>query len=618
MSDRKTVELLAPARDLACGIAAVDCGADAVYIGGPSFGARVNAGNSVEDLAQLCRYAHRFGVKIHVTVNTILDDREIREAQTLITRLYEIGVDALIVQDLGLLELDLPPLELHASTQQNNATPAKARFLDEAGFSQIVLARELSIGQIREISSAVKNARLEFFVHGALCAGISGRCYLSQCVTGRSANRGECAQLCRVPQTLRTASGEILAKDQFLLSMRDLNNTDNLEELMDAGIQSFKIEGRLKDEVYVRNITSWYRQKIDEILERRSDRYVRSSHGHSVYTYVPDVSKSFNRGYTEYNLHEKKECYANFKSPKSVGTEVAQVVRNSGRQIQVKPLHGQILHNGDKCNYFNTRQELDGFRVSSVKGQTLEIFQPVSELKPGMILYRNKDAEFERKILENGSAVRRLRIDFTYTETPDRIILEAVDETGDRSQSVMILENPEPSKNFEKMEQNLRSKLAKLGESIFECGQLTLDLDYHWFIPVSRLNELRHDAMEAILSLKDQRRTVSDKKINLAVQLPEEERNLGFQANIYNELARKYYFEHGELDITDAYEKIKQPGAPVLYSKHCLQYCFGMCRKRNLKRRPEKLELVIGNHCFRLDFDCERCMMILRDREIDK
>ena len=396
--------------------------------------------------------------------------------------------------------------------------------------------------------------------------------------------------------------------------MRDLNNTDNLEELMDAGIQSFKIEGRLKDEVYVRNITSWYRQKIDEILERRSDRYVRSSHGHSVYTYVPDVSKSFNRGYTEYNLHEKKECYANFKSPKSVGTEVAQVVRNSGRQILVKPLHGQILHNGDKCNYFNTRQELDGFRVSSVKGQTLEIFQPVSELKPGMILYRNKDAEFERKILENGSAVRRLRIDFTYTETPDRIILEAVDETGDRSQSVMILENPEPSKNFEKMEQNLRSKLAKLGESIFECGQLTLDLDYHWFIPVSRLNELRHDAMEAILSLKDQRRTVSDKKINLAVQLPEEERNLGFQANIYNELARKYYFEHGELDITDAYEKIKQPGAPVLYSKHCL----GMCRKRNLKRRPEKLELVIGNHCFRLDFDCERCMMILRDRGIDK
>ena len=550
MSDRKTVELLAPARDLACGIAAVDCGADAVYIGGPSFGARVNAGNSVEDLAQLCRYARRFGVKIHVTVNTILDDREIREAQTLINRLYEIGVDALIVQDLGLLELDLPPLELHASTQQNNATPAKARFLDEAGFSQIVLARELSIGQIREISSAVKNARLEFFVHGALCAGISGRCYLSQCVTGRSANRGECAQLCRVPQTLRTASGEILAKDQFLLSMRDLNNTDNLEELMDAGIQSFKIEGRLKDEVYVRNITSWYRRKIDEILERRSDRYVRSSHGHSVYTYVPDVSKSFNRGYTEYNLHEKKECYANFKSPKSVGTEVAQVVRNSGRQILVKPLHGQILHNGDKCNYFNTRQELDGFRVSSVKGQTLEIFQPVSELKPGMILYRNKDAEFERKILENGSAVRRLRIDFTYTETPDRIILEAVDETGDRSQSVMILENPEPSKNFEKMEQNLRSKLAKLGESIFECGQLTLDLDYHWFIPVSRLNELRHDAMEAILSLKDQRRTVSDKKINLAVQLPEEERNLGFQANIYNELARKYYFEHGELDIT--------------------------------------------------------------------
>ena len=338
MSERTTIELLAPARDLSCGIAAVDCGADAVYIGGPSFGARVNAGNSLEDLEKLCRYAHRFGVKIHVTLNTILTDREIEEARSLIYKLYDIGTDALIVQDLGLLELDLPPIELHASTQQNNATPAKAEFLDRTGFSQIVLARELSINQIREIRKSVHHAKLEFFVHGALCAGVSGRCYLSQCITKRSANRGECAQLCRVPQTLQTAGGEVLARDQYLLSLRDLNNTDNLEELMDAGIQSFKIEGRLKDEGYVRNVTAWYRMHIDEILNRRSERYERSSYGTSKYTFAPDVNKSFNRGFTEYNLHEIKDQYANFKSPKFVGTPVAEILKVAGRMIKVRTM----------------------------------------------------------------------------------------------------------------------------------------------------------------------------------------------------------------------------------------------------------------------------------------
>lgn len=614
MSERTTIELLAPARDLSCGIAAVDCGADAVYIGGPSFGARVNAGNSLEDLEKLCLYAHRFGVKIHVTLNTILTDREIEEARSLIYKLYDIGTDALIVQDLGLLELDLPPIELHASTQQNNATPAKAEFLDRTGFSQIVLARELSINQIREIRKSVHHAKLEFFVHGALCAGVSGRCYLSQCITKRSANRGECAQLCRVPQTLQTAGGEVLARDQYLLSLRDLNNTDNLEELMDAGIQSFKIEGRLKDECYVRNVTAWYRMHIDEILNRRSERYVRSSYGTSKYTFAPDVNKSFNRGFTEYNLHEIKDQYANFKSPKFVGTPVAEILKVAGRMIKVRTMPGQIIHNGDKCNYFNEHQELDGFRISSVKNDTLEIFQPVRELKPGMVLYRNKDAEFERKILENGSAVRKIKIRFDYTEYEDHVTLKAVDETGDYAETDYCPENFETADNHEKLEQNLRGKLAKLGESVFTAEEINLNMKYYWFIPISRFNELRHQAVERIILQKESRRTVSQRKINTDIQLPEEERNLGFQANIYNSLARKYYFEHGELNIADAYEKEQKPNAPVLYSKHCLRYCFGMCEKRNLQRKPEKLELMIGNRKFRLDFDCNRCLMILRDQ----
>ena len=304
-----TIELLAPAKNIECARAAIASGADAVYIGGPSFGARVNAPNSLEDIKELCAYAHEFGVKIHITLNTILNDRELEAAREMAFKLYEAGADALIIQDQGLLAGPLPPLELHASTQQNNDTPEKIKYLEELGYTQAVLARELSINEIKKIHAAANNIKLEAFVHGALCVGVSGRCYLSSALTGRSANRGECAQLCRVKQSLYLADGTALAKDRYLLSMRDLNQTKNLAELIGAGIRSFKIEGRLKDESYVRNVTAWYRQAIDKVLPQFPELR-RSSYGTSILSFTPDVSKSFNRGFTEYNTHEEKENFA--------------------------------------------------------------------------------------------------------------------------------------------------------------------------------------------------------------------------------------------------------------------------------------------------------------------
>ncbi len=608
-----TVELLAPAKNLVCGTAAIDSGADAVYIGGPSFGARVNAGNSIEDISKLCSYAHRFRAKVHVALNTILSDDEITEAEKLIWKLYEAGVDALIIQDLGLLKLNLPPVELHASTQQENSTPGKAKFLEDLGFSQIVLARELSIDQIRNISAAVDNARLEFFVHGALCAGVSGRCYISQCIAGRSANRGECAQLCRVPMSLRTVSGEYLAKDRYLLSLKDLNHSANLEELLDAGIRSLKIEGRLKDEGYVRNVTAWYRSRLDEIFARRSG-YVRSSFGKTECTFVPDVTKSFNRGFTEYCLHGVRDNFANFDSPKFVGQEVAQVCECRQNTVRIKQVPGCELHNGDKCNYF-VRGELKGFRVSTAKADVLEIFQPLYDLKPGMKLYRNKDADFEREIARTGSSVRSLALWLNFTETPDGFVLSGHDETG--AEAVVELKDHalEKSTNPQAQCENIRSRLLRLGGTHYYSAGLRIICDYGWFVPVSRLNELRHELIEKLVRQSDKPVGRTFRAVGNVPALTQEDRRGGYQLNINNRLAEEFYSEHGCSAPERSYESLKRKRAVLMYCRQCLRYCFGMCEKYNHKRAAEPLELVVGSKVLRLEFDCRRCMMMVIDKD---
>lgn len=605
----RAIELLAPAKDLECGIAAIDSGADAVYIGGPSFGARVNAPNSLEDIKKLCDYAHNFKAKIHVTINTILSDQELAQARDLAFKLYDTGVDALIIQDLGLLNGPLPPLELHASTQQNNAVPGKVKFLEDAGFSQVVLARELSINEIKQIRAQTK-VKLEAFIHGALCVGISGRCYLSAAITGRSANRGECAQLCRVAQTLIDEHGNVLARDKYLLSMKDLNQSSNIEELIDAGISSFKIEGRLKDVNYVRNVTAYYRNKIDEIISTRAD-LKRSSCGHSVYSFTPDVSKSFNRGFTEYNTHEIKDNYANFDAPGFVGTRIGKLIKQQNHDLTFKLSDGLTLHNGDSLNYFRKDGSLEGFRISTVKdNNTAEIFQSLPRIEKNTAFYRSKDAAFE-KLLNGDSSKRTLKLRLTYTEKADQILLKGEDETGSCTEVAATLPEVQKANDVEKLKQNIQAKLGRLGGSIYELENIEIALSYEHFVPQSLLNQLRRELIEKLFEIKTKaRQNVPHDHMKLP-QLCNEERNLGFEANLYNLSSKDFYRTHGAVNVVDAYESQPHHDAQtVLTSKHCLRYCFDMCPLRHKRKAPD-LYLLIGGKKFELKFDCKKCYMKL-------
>lgn len=605
----KRIELLAPAKNKECGFAAIDSGADAVYIGGPSFGARVNAANTLEDIKELCDYAHLFGAKIHVTINTILDDKELEKARELTFKLYDVGVDALIIQDLGLINGPLPPLEIHASTQQDNSTPQKVQFLEKAGFSQVVLARELSVNEIKKIRENT-TVKLEAFIHGALCVGISGRCYLSAAITGRSANRGECAQLCRVAQSLYDAKGNVLAKDKYLLSLKDLNQSQNLEELIDAGISSFKIEGRLKDENYVRNVVAYYRQKIDSIIARRDD-LKRSSFGTTSTNFTPDVSKSFNRGFTEYNFHEKKDNYANFDAPGFVGQKIGKLVKQKSRDLTFSLFKNTEIHNGDSLNYYGNQGVLNGFRISTLKDpNTAEIFQEIPFIKTGTVFYRNKDAEFE-KALSGKSSFRKLKLNLNYSENDTGIVLYGKDESNTEATVEIALDDKQTAKDLDKLKANISSKLGRLGDSVYTLNELKLELSFNYFVPQSILNNLRRQLIDKLNTIKTEKRKEISHNFENAPLLPEKEQHLGFMANIYNKKALEFYENHGAQDIALAYEKEKVHGEEcVLTSKHCLRYCFNLCPKRH-KVKAQELYLVIGKAKFRLEFDCKNCYMKL-------
>ena len=606
----RLIELLAPARDLTCGLTAVDSGADAVYIGGPGFGARANAGNSLEDIKKLCDYAHLFRVKVHVTLNTILTDSELAAARDLAFRLYEAGADALIIQDYGLLAGELPPLELHASTQQDSETPAKFVFLEKQGFSQAVLPREMSLSEIRNISSRT-GIRLEAFVHGALCAGVSGRCYLSCALTGRSANRGECAQLCRVKQSLFRADGSPLARDRYLLSLKDLSHRQNLEELIDAGISSFKIEGRLKDAGYVRNVTAFYRRLLDDIFRKRPD-LGRSSCGKTVTAFEPDIEKSFNRGFTEYNLHENKDNYANFDAPGFVGARIGKLTKQNRNRLSFRTDPGIVLNNGDSLNYYDSRRELHGFRVSRMLDSvTAEIFQEIPPIPPGTVFYRNRDAAFDRLLSGDGAAVRRLELALEYRETAAGAILKASDETGFTGSAEVTLPEPAPAKDRELLEKNLRDKLGRLGDSVYELKDFRTVLEHCWFMPQSFINRLRREALQDLENKKRAARPEIARTISGDNPLPPEERELDFRANLHNRSAREFFIAHGGISPAPSYESRKpEEPVPVLVSKHCLHYCFHLCTKRD-HARPQKLYMEIGGSIFEVSTDCRRCRMIL-------
>ncbi|MGL5031377.1 MAG: peptidase U32 family protein [Aeromonas sp.] len=604
LSHNNRLELLAPAKNLAYGIEAINHGADAVYMGGPAFGARSAAGNSLEDIEALARHAHRFGAQVFVAFNTLLHDHELEQAQRLTHQIYEAGADALIVQDMGLLALDLPPIALHASTQTDNRSPEKVKFLQDVGFSQVVLARELSLTQIREISAAT-NVQLEFFIHGALCVSYSGQCNISHARTGRSANRGECAQLCRLPCSLQKPDGEVLVADSHLLSLKDMDQTDNLDALIAAGIRSFKIEGRLKGLDYVKNVTAWYRQKLDAILDRRPD-LVAASAGRCSYSFSPDPKKSFNRGSTDYFLNGRQLGIDSPRSPKYVGEPLGRVTRvtQDGIEIEGKEV---ALNNGDGLGFFKPNNELVGMRLNKVAGKQLQLSERMPGLKVGTELFRNLDTAFS-KVLEKASADRRIRVDMQLGECDEGIVLGLTDEQGICA-SVTLACDKRPADNPARAQQQAQDQLAKLGNTLFVAGNIELQWASPLFIAASQLNSLRREGIAALEAARVASYQRPERRIALREATYPQSR-LSYLGNVLNHAAEQFFREHGVDRIAPAYEANKEDREVVLMTtKHCIRYSQNLCPNEVPGLKAEPLELKMGKDTFRLRFDCHRCEM---------
>lgn len=603
MIKQRKIELLAPAKNLECGIAAIDHGADAVYIGAPKFGARAAAVNSLEDIAALVEYAHLYNARIYVTVNTILKDEELQETEKMIWALFRAGVDALIVQDMGITGLNLPPIPLHASTQMDNRTVEKVRFLADAGFRQVVLARELSLREISKIHEACPDVPLEIFVHGALCVSYSGQCYVSQACFGRSANRGECAQFCRLPFSLVDAEGRVIVKDKHLLSLKDLNQSDELEALLDAGASSFKIEGRLKDISYVKNVTAAYRRKLDAIFARRKE-YVRASSGSCRYAFNPQLDKSFSRGFTHYYLHGRTKDVFSFDTPKSLGEEMGTMKEARGNYLTVAGL--KSFNNGDGVCYIDEQGRLQGFRINRVEGNKLYP-QEMPRIKPRTVLYRNFDQEFE-KILARKSSERRIAVSVRLTDTPFGFALTLTDE-DDNSVTLSLAREKEPARTPQ--EENLKTQLAKFGNTPFEAVRIDIDFAGNWFLPASVLADFRRQAVEKLISARriNYRRELFVLKPT-AHAFPQS--TLTYLGNVMNAQAVSFYAGHGVASIAPAFERAPAEKAVLMFCKHCLRYSMGWCpvhqRERSPYREPYYLVSTDGKR-FRLEFDCKNCQM---------
>lgn len=602
------IELLAPARDAQTGREAILHGADAVYIGGPTFGARSAAGNSVDDIHQLCEFAHLYGARIYVTLNTILWDSELKEAETLVWALYQAGVDALIVQDLALLKMDLPPIALHASTQMDNCTPEKAQWLEAAGFRQIVLARETSLEQTRRISEAVK-VPLEAFVHGALCVSYSGRCYASQYCFGRSANRGKCAQFCRLAFDLVDDKGNTLVRDKHLLSLKDMNRTEALEEMMDAGVRSFKIEGRLKDVNYVKNVTAWYRRQMDEILQRRGDCYVRSSYGQSTLTFTPDVTRSFNRGFTDYFLHGRTpQAIHSFSTPKAVGPVVGHASRIERRGFMFSPLptlQHQLVA-GDGLCFIDAEGKLQGFRVNKVEGcKVMPASMP--RIPHGAELHRNQDFAFD-KTLDRPTAKRLLQTRIALREVEGGYAVDMSDESG--CHASLRFDHPHEEARTPQQEAISR-QLTKLGGTPFVATNMEISTQGERFIPASALADWRRQTCEALmrnhsLSYVHDRASQVD-ETRLKALHPSE---LKYTANVANHLAEAFYREHGTEVLEPAFELQEPKGEAVIMTcRHCIRHALGMCLKKTKDTPKELLLQLPDGRRFPLKFDCRQCEM---------
>jgi putative protease len=625
MAARRTLELLAPARDADIGIAAIDHGADAVYIGGPDFGARANAGNTVADIERLCSHAHRFGAKIFVTLNTILRDDELEPARRLAWQLYQADTDALIVQDMGLLELDLPPLQLHASTQTDIRTPEKARFLQDVGFSQMVLARELTLPQIQAIAAQVRQAKLEFFIHGALCVAYSGQCFISHAHTGRSANRGNCSQECRLPYTVTDGQGRIVAHDKHVLSLKDNNQSANLRALVDAGIRSFKIEGRYKDLGYVKNVTAHYRLLFDALIDA-DPSLQRESSGRCTFTFTPDPEQNFNRSGTDYFVHGRKDDIGAFDSPKHAGVPLGTVIGLGSDHFDIELAEGKPpLNNGDGLTWWDLQGELNGVPLNVVKaldaGQRRwrvwpnEAMSGLKDLRRHTAVYRNRDMAWDRA-LDRKSSDRRIAVDLRLDETPEGFVLTLTDEDGHLAQADLAHAH-QPSQHPERAESQLRDGLAKLGNTLFQARDIEIATSQPWFLPSGALNSLRRDGVAALEAAREtaRQRPPRARPVEPPVTFPED--TLSYLANVYNHKARDFYARHGVRVIESAYESHEVLGeASLMITKHCVRYSLSLCPKQAKgvtgvqgTVRAEPLTLRHGDDTLTLRFDCKPCEM---------
>ncbi len=640
------IELLAPAKNLDCAKAAITHGADAVYIGGPSFGARAAAGNSFDDLEQLVHMAHPYHAKVFVTLNTILTDKELREAEQQIWRYYNMGIDALIVQDMGILKLDLPPIALHASTQMDNRTPEKVIFLQNAGFQRVVLARELSLQQIQEISNQC-DVELEAFVHGALCVSYSGRCYMSYAACGRSANRGECAQFCRLPYTLVDADGNTIVRDRHLLSLKDMDRSEWLLPMIQAGVMSFKIEGRLKDVAYVKNITAYYRRRIDAVLEGHPE-YKPASIGKTILFFDPDPERTFHRDKTPYFIDGERTDMVQLATPKSTGTFVGQVQSVSYDSLVYSG--EKELHNGDGLCFVNSQGEFTGFRVNRVEGHRLFWKEPIP-IAVSDKLYRNYDIQFE-KMLDGKSAERRIELDFNLLEQENGFLLRATDEVGTTVELSIDAEKVLADKADQSF-QNIKNQLSKLGNTCYQAGNIEIKTAQAYFFPSSLIANWRRQIIAMLMntqyvveklgrdSLQEKFR-VSQCDVETchgaSLQNNPQMQNLIEAINVLNAKAREFYQERGFWQIEDAYEKFETPhpvetrqdaslqDEPVLLMtcKYCIRHALGACPKESKGNKKsgghvetchgaslqnEPLYLKTGRHAFRLSFDCTKCEM---------
>ena len=597
------IELLAPAKDLAVGIAAINCGADAVYIGASRFGARDAAGNSLDDITRLSDYAHKYWAKVYVTLNTILFDEEIPSALKLIFQLYNLGIDGLIIQDVGLLEHDLPPIPLIASTQMHNDTPEKIQFLEEIGFHRVILARELNLNEIKTIRQN-SSIELEFFVHGALCVCYSGQCYLSYAIGGRSGNRGQCAQPCRRSYSLVDSMGNTIAADRYLLSLKDLNLSAQLEQLIQAGISSFKIEGRLKDKYYVMNVVGHYRKLLDLVLNKLNLR--KSSSGEVTFDFLPDPSRSFNRGFTEYFLTGRDEKIAAIDTPKSIGEQIGKVVTVEKNFFSINGEN--TLTSGDGICFFDHKNKLNGTFVNRVAGTKIYP-NKIKSITPGTMIYRNHNQAFISQ-LNNSNASRKISVQLKFSENTTGFSLVVLDEDGNQAEKSIIYQKI-PAEKKEQALNNIQRQLAKLGASEYYCSELIVDLTEPWFIALSALNELRRETLEQLTNIRLQNRPGIIKKFK-KTDVPFPEKTLSYLGNILNRDAVAFYTRHGVGTIAPAAESgLDMAGKKVMTTKYCIARQLGICKKNTASRMPiEPLYLVDEKgQRYRLNFDCENCVM---------